>query len=232
MENLEKLSDFEHPEIIKTAHGLVKGENTPIEKVKRIFHFVRDEIQFGFPPVWDAVKASETLKYKIGYCTTKATLFHALCQAAEIPSRIHTGWIKVEIMRGILPSLSFKFLPEVGTHSWVDVELDGFWQPIDSYINDKTFYEKALKKLQATNRLNGFSISLEKGPSTCEINFGEKSFVHMGAVVVDHGAWEDLSDYLSSEKYVPLDAIPKLAYSLILRHIANKNICQIRMYKR
>jgi hypothetical protein len=51
----------------------------------------------------------------------------------------------------------------------------------------------------------------------------------MGAVVEDHGAWEDLSDYMSSEKYVPMDTIQTLTYFLILRHIANKNIRQIRM---
>lgn len=229
MENLEKLSDFDHPEIIKTAQILVKGHNTPKEKVESIFYFVRDEIPFGFPPVWDAVKASETLKYKIGYCNTKATLFHALCQAGDIPSRIHAGWIKVEIMRGIFPSFAFKFLPEAGTHAWAEVELDGQWQPIDTYINDKMLYEKALKKLQNSNWQNAFSISLENGPSSCEFNFGEEGFVHMGAVVEDHGTWEDFSDYMSSTKYVPMDAIQTLSYSLILRNVANKNIRQIRM---
>jgi hypothetical protein len=227
MENRDKLSDFDHPEIKKTVQGLITGMKSSREKVESIFNFVRDEIQYGFPPVLDAVKASETLKYKIGNCTTKATLFHALCQAAEIPSRIHVGWIKLEIMRGIFPSFAYKFLPEAGTHSWMEVELDGQWRPIDSYINDKILYEKALKKLQDSNWLNGFSISLENGPSSCEFNFGEEGFVHMGAVVEDHGTWEDVVDYMSSEKHVPMDAIQSMTYSLVLRPIANKNLRQI-----
>ena len=229
MENRENFSDFDHHEIKQTAQRLVMGANTPKEKVESIFYFVRDEIQFGFPPVWDKVKASDTLKYKTGYCTTKATLFHALCQSADIPSRIHGGWIKVEILRGIFPSFVYKFLPEAGTHVWMEVELDGQWRPIDSYINDKILYKKALKKLQDSNWLNGFSISLENGPSSCEFNFGEKGFVHMGAVVEDHGTWEDVSDYISSAKYVPMDAIQSMSYSLVLRHIANKNIRQLRI---
>jgi hypothetical protein len=40
-----------------------------------------------------------------------------------------------------------------------------------------------------------------KGPTSCEFNFGEKGFVHMGAVVEDHGAWDDFADYVASPAY-------------------------------
>ena len=90
----EKLSNFKHPEIQETAHRITGGKNTPIDRVEGLFLFVRDKILFGFPPVWDAVSASETLNYQVGYCTTKATLFHALCRASGNPSRLHAGLIK------------------------------------------------------------------------------------------------------------------------------------------
>jgi transglutaminase-like putative cysteine protease len=130
-ESREILLDFDHPEIKKTDQALVAGIRSSREKVKNIFYFVQDEIQFGFLPVWDAVKASETLKYKMVYCTTKATLFNALCQAADIPSKVHTWWIKVEILQGTFPSFAYKFLPKAGTHAWMEMELDGQWRPID-----------------------------------------------------------------------------------------------------
>jgi transglutaminase-like putative cysteine protease len=76
----------------------------------------------------------------MGYCNTKATLFLALCEATGIPARLHTGLIDIEIMRGIFPSFAFPFLPSAGGHTWMEIEIDGEWRPMDSYINDKRFY--------------------------------------------------------------------------------------------
>jgi hypothetical protein len=228
MEKHDRLSDFDHPEIQRIAHERCENRDSIRDKAEGLFHFVRDEIPFGFPKVWDEVRASETLKYKVGYCTTKATLFHALCQAADIPSRIHAGMIKVEVMRGILPGFAFHFLPEVGSHAWMEIKLDDRWHPIDTYINDQAFYQKALHKLEDSGRKNGFSISLEKDPSSCEFNFGEIGFVQMGAVVEDHGTWEDLSRYMSSNKYTRMTPLQATAYTWVLRRAANKNIHQIR----
>jgi hypothetical protein len=58
-----------------------------------------------------------------------------------------------------------------------------------------------LQRLQESGKTTAFSISQAKGASSCEFNFGEQGFVHMGAVVEDHGAWQDYSEYMFSEKY-------------------------------
>jgi hypothetical protein len=188
---------------------------------------VRDGIQFGFPQKWDEVKASETLKYKIGYCNTKATLFLALCKAAGVPARLHTGSIDLEIMRGIFPPFAFPFLPGTGGHTWMEIEIEGQWKPIDSYINDKPFYEGALRRHQERGFTTGFSISHAKGPSSCEFNFGELGFMHMGAVVEDHGTWQDFSEYMATGKYYRMNRILLLSYPLIA-WISNRNIEGIR----
>ncbi len=222
-----RLSDFDHPSIQEKAKKLTSGKSTLIDKVESIFSYVRDEIQFGFPPKWDQVKASETLKYGLGYCNTKATLFRALCKAIDIPARIHTGLIEIKIMSGIFPSFVFPFMPSSGGHSWMEIEIDGEWKPIDSYINDKPFYEGALKRLQESSKTTSYSISLAKGVSSCEFNFGEKGFVHMGAVLDDHGTWDDYSEYMSSEKYISMDRMQLMSYP-ILAKMSNRNIKRIR----
>jgi hypothetical protein len=221
------LSDFDHPVIQAKAKELTSGKSTVIEKTESIFNYVRDEIQFGFPSKWDQVKASETLHYGLGYCNTKATFFHALCKAIDIPTRIHTGLIEIRIMRGVFPSFAFPFLPTSGGHSWMEIEVNGEWKPIDAYINDKTFYEGALKRLQKSAKTTAFSISLAKGMSSCEFNFGEKGFVHMGAVVEDHGTWDDYSEYMSSNKYIRMNRIQLMSYPIIAK-ISNRNIEKIR----
>jgi hypothetical protein len=223
-----RLSDYDHTSIITKTEEITANRINRPEKVESLFYFVRDEIQFGFPPKWDEVKASETLQYGVGYCNTKATLLHALCKAAGIPARIHTGLIDIEIMRGVFPSFAFPFLPSSGGHSWMEINIEDEWKPIDSYINDKPFYEGALKKLKESGKVPAFSISHAKGESSCEFNFGEKGFVHMGAVVEDHGTWDDYSEYMSSDKYSSMDRIQLKSYPLIAI-ISNRNIDKLRL---
>jgi hypothetical protein len=222
------LSDCDHPAIQAKANEISGREATVLEKVESLFRFVRDGVRFGFPPKWDEVKASETIQYGLGYCNTKATLFLALCKAIEIPARIHTGLIDIEIMRGILPPFVFPFLPSSGSHSWLEIEMAGEWKPVDSYINDKRLYEGALKRLQESGKASGFSISQAKGPSSCEFNFGEKGFVHMGAVMDDHGTWDDYSDYMASGKYIRWNRMQLMAYPM-LAWMCNRRIEKLRV---
>lgn len=227
MEAGMKLSDYDDPLVQAKAGELINPAASREENLKSIFMYLRDEIKFGFPPVWDKVRASETISLGIGYCNTKATLFNALCKVAGIPSRIHTGLIDVKILRGIFPAYAFPIMPGAGGHSWTEVEVNGEWKPIDSYINDLPLYNAALKLLQSSGKKTGYSLSLEKGPVSCEFNFGEKGFVHMGAVVADHGVWDDFADYMASDKYITISGFKlKLFHSLL--HTCNRNLMKIR----
>jgi len=228
MNTRELLSDHDHPSIRMKVEELTANKINLLERIESFFYFVRDEIPFGFPPKWDKVKASETLQYKRGYCNTKATLLLAFCKAADIPARIHTGLIDIEIMRGVFPSFAFPFLPSSGGHSWMEIEIENKWKPIDSYINDKPLYEGALKKLQESGKTTGFSISHAQGESSCEFNFAETGFVHMGAVLEDHGTWEDYSEYMSSDKYSSMNRIQLMAYPLIAV-ISNRKLERLRL---
>ncbi len=227
METRLRLSDFDHPSIINLAARLTDDQATVLEKIKRIFYFVRDEIKFGFTPEWDRVKASEVLNYGLGYCNTKATLFLALCRASGIDAKVHFGLIDIRIMRGIMPGFVFPFMPKLGGHSWIDVMLDGQWKSIDSYINDQAFYQRALERLQQSGQPLGYSLSFKDGKSSCEFNFGEQGFVHMGAVREDHGVWEDAAEYFTTDKYVRMNKIQAASYPL-LAVLSNRNIDRIR----
>lgn len=222
-----KLADLDHPAVNSVAQRRTEGKFTPRDKLESLFYYVRDEIKFGFPPKWDQVKASETIHYGRGYCTTKATLLVALCRAAGIPARVHTGLIEVKILRGIFPGFVFPMLPELGGHAWTEVKLNGEWKSIDSYINDKKLYDQAILKLRQSGFETAYSISEARGPSSPEFNFGEKGYVHMGAVQVDHGVWEDYADYMASDQYIAMDTIQQLSFPLIA-WLANRNLEKIR----
>ena len=218
-----KLSDRDHPLVQSKARELIRPGASREENLKSIFLYIRDEIRFGFPPKWDRVKASETIGYGIGYCNTKATLFNAFCKIAGIPSRIHTGLIDLNIMRGIFPRYAFALMPDAGGHSWIEVEINGDWKPVDSYINDVPLYNASSKLLLSVGIKTGYSVSLAKGPTSCEFNFGEKGFVHMGAVVKDHGIWDDFSDYMASDKYLALSGFKLKVFQSFTRP-GNRNI--------
>jgi hypothetical protein len=227
MEYQRQLSDFKHAVIEAKAAELARGKTTQLEKLESIFYFVRDGIKFGFPPKWDEVKASEVISYGVGYCNTKATLFLALCKALGIPAQVHFGLININIMRGVFPSFAFLFLPKTGGHSWIEVRIDGEWKQMDSYINDRYFYEGALRKLKESGQPLGHSVSFIKGKSSCDFNFGEKGFLHMGAVVEDHGVWDDAAEYFATDKYTRMTSSQRMSYPM-LATLANRNIKRIR----
>ena len=227
MNDAVMLSDFNHPAIIGKSKELTEGKATRLEKLETIFYFMRDDIKFGFPSIWDELKASEVLELGFSYCNTKASLFLALCKASNIPARIHCALIDTEIMRGVFPGFAFPFLPKAGPHSWIDVEINGEWKSIDSYINDKAFYEGALKRLEKSGKSFGYSVSFKDGKSSCEFNFGETGFVHMGAVLEDHGTWDDLSEYIASDSYGRMNRMQLMSYPM-MAVISNRTIEMIR----
>ena len=221
------LSNANHPEIQLVAKRLTSGAESDRQAAERLFEFVRDDILFGFPQTWNAITASEVLTLRIGYCTPKATLFHALCQAAGVGSRLHAGLISKEILFGLLPPFAYPMQPAAVGHAWVELRLDGEWRPIDSYIVDKALYRAADAKLTATGRTTGYSLSRAQGPTSPEFNFGEKGYVQMGAVIADHGVWDDLSDYMESDDYRGMNRLQNAFYPTLAR-LTNRRVERLR----
>ncbi len=230
MGNEKLLSDHDHELVISTAAALSEGQETVHQLLESLFLFVRDRIMFRFPTKWaewDRVTASRVIQCGFGYCNTKATLLVALCRASGIPARVHYGLIRAEIMRGIFPSFAFPFLPDCGSHSWTEVEIEGDWKPIDSYINDEELYRAARSRLKDSRSSIGYSLACVDEKCSCEFNFGEKGFVHMGAVAEDHGPWDDASQYFATDKYVRFNALQRLFYPAVAS-MSNANIEKLR----
>jgi hypothetical protein len=224
------LADHDHPLVIETAGRLAKGDDGVLDTLESLFLFVRDSISFGFPPrwsEWDRVTASRVIESGYGYCNTKATLMVALCRACGISARVHYGSIGVNVMRGIFPAFALPFLPDRGPHSWTEVEVEGAWQPIDSYINDEALFRAARVRLQESGRAIGYSLACVDGKCSCEFNFGKQGFAQMGAVVEDHGTWEDPSQFFATDRYVTFNAPQRLLYP-VMAALSNRNIRKLR----
>ncbi|MDC3418582.1 transglutaminase-like domain-containing protein [Aquibacillus salsiterrae] len=80
--------NFSNPITEAKVQELFSSEQTEVEKVKKAFTFVRDEVSHS----WDiqgtrvTCKASDVLKYKHGICYAKSNLLAALLRAVKIPT--------------------------------------------------------------------------------------------------------------------------------------------------
>ena len=97
--------DYSHPIIQDKIEELYEGADTEVEKVKKAFEFVRDEIHHS----WDirsrriTRKASEVLKYKEGICYAKSNLLAALLRGIDIP----TGFCYQKLTIGNIPESGY-----------------------------------------------------------------------------------------------------------------------------
>lgn len=78
-------------------------------------------------------------------------------------------------------------------------------------------------RLHVSSKNIGFTICRREGPSCCGLNSGEKGFVRMGAVVENHGAWDDFLEYTASEKHSSVSRVPLMAYPMLAR-MSDRNI--------
>jgi hypothetical protein len=216
--------DSEHPIVKRLAIDLSKAGETDFNRFERIFDYVRNHILFGFPPVWDHVKASESIRYGLGYCNTKSILIVALCRAVGIPAKLHFGLINMKIMNHIFPKWVFGFLPASASHSWVEVQLDHTWYPVDAHILDEKFLAGAQYLLQKDQVDIGYGIAKPLMPIFSDWRSG---FVQTNAVMTDQGVWDDAAAYYESNRYSRLKSW-QLATFPILKMIANRNIKNIR----
>jgi len=222
------LADSTNPLVQSTALKVIGNEQTIKGKLKKLFYYVRDDIQFGFPLKGDLVKASDTILSGVGQCNTKGTLFLALCNAVGIPARLHFATVNKDIQKGLFTKIAFWLMPKRISHAWLEVKVDDRWCKIDSYINDLPFYTEAKSELRKHHWDMGFSIASFDCNSGIEFDLDENSFVQMKAVRGDHGLWDEPSDYFQSSKYKNRPSrLRLLAYRLMVG-AANKKVKLIR----
>lgn len=110
----EPLVQSNHPEIVKLARRLSRGQHDPRVVAERINQWVYDSLEkritFGIP------SALQVLHARAGDCNEHAQLYVALARAAGIPARIAAG----------LAYIDGKFY----YHAWPEVFLAD-WVPVD-----------------------------------------------------------------------------------------------------
>jgi protein-glutamine gamma-glutamyltransferase len=92
---------------------------TPVDKVKRLVHFVHEFIEPSLTS--DGPNLYELLDHKKGDCKAYALMFTTLARAAGIPAREVGGLVYMGDDQKAF-----------GGHAWNEVVLDGCWVPVDA----------------------------------------------------------------------------------------------------
>jgi hypothetical protein len=136
--------------------------------------------------------------------------------------------INKEIQRGLFPRFAYRLMPPLISHAWLEVEVEGRWRRIDSYINDEDFYQAGKRELGAKGWQTGYSVSCSKGASSSELSLDDERFVQMDAVAEDQGTYEEPADYYASDSYKNRPgAVKLLIYRLIVGKI-NRRVARLR----
>lgn len=198
-----------------------------IQRVKSIYNFVRDEIEFGYNAS-DNITASKVLEDAYGQCNTKATLLMALLRATGIPNRIHGFTINKALQKGAISGIWYKLSPKNILHSWVEVYVNDNWYFLEGVILDK----KYLTKLQEKNKdckttfcgYGAYTDNFENPQIEWNLN---NTFIQAKGINQDFGLFDTPDEFYAKHEQ-KLGAFKKFIYKKIVRHRMNKNVKKIR----
>jgi len=117
--------DCETSSIKEKAQSLTGGGEQIVEKAKRLFYFVRDEIKYNPYSALYPIEASATLERGSGFCVQKAVLLVALARATKIPARLGFA----DIRNHIIPEKLAKVLRTdlFVYHGYAELYIEGKW---------------------------------------------------------------------------------------------------------
>ncbi|MFD2467801.1 transglutaminase-like domain-containing protein [Amycolatopsis silviterrae] len=138
--------DSDHPLVVATARELTAGATTEVERLGRIYHYVRDlpyDILASFRYLAQGhTAASAVLEHGVAFCMGKASSFVALSRAAGIPARVAFQALDAPKMEFLSPEVRVLWGGPAGRplpwHSLGEAFVDGRWVKLDATIDAPT----------------------------------------------------------------------------------------------
>ena len=132
--------DWRAPDIVRKAHEITESMTGDVQRARRLFEWVRDEIPHSGDVNSDVVtcSASDVLRRRTGICHAKSHLLAALLRAVGIPSGFCYQVLRRDLpYEGfVLHGLNGIYLTEPG--KWIRVDARGNTQGINAqFLTDK-----------------------------------------------------------------------------------------------
>ncbi|MGN0536451.1 MAG: transglutaminase family protein [Acutalibacteraceae bacterium] len=219
--------DFSNENIQQLLQKRKWRELDEYNRIKQIYNYVRDEIQFGYNTD-DSIKASKVLSDGYGQCNTKGTLFMALLRGVGIPCRVHGFTIDKELQKGAMSGLVYKNAPNNIFHSWVEVYLEGVWYELEGFILDKEY----LSKLQSIHSeckgaFCGYGVAVKDFRNPVIDFERNNTYIQSEGINQNFGIY-DCPDNLLKEHHQEISTFKAFLYRNLGRHLMNHNIKKIR----
>jgi len=119
--------DWQTPAVLEKARALVAEADDELDRVRRLFCFVRDEIRHSLDTDTDAVpcSASQVLREGTGLCYAKSHLLAALLRSRGIPAGFAYQRVRDEKAGGRLVLHGFVVAWLAGREAWVVLDARG-----------------------------------------------------------------------------------------------------------
>ena len=220
------LVDFNAPIVQQKALELTQNCVLETEKVKRIYHYVRDEIPYTF--TYNLQKASDVLKDKVGQCNTKTTLTIALLRAVNIPARYHCGSVSKELFKNIIPKWAYPLTPRlIPGHCWAEVFINDSCTAIENVVDIK-LYEGIQTEMLQNNEEQSIGCGLSKDQFQKEWDGKTDVLMQDGALVEEAGTFENADAYLAqAEKF--LNPAKYWLKDVLVKKIMNRKFEELRV---
>ncbi|CAJ1358979.1 unnamed protein product [Effrenium voratum] len=193
---------------------LVTGAVSDSAKVTAIHSYVQ-QIPFGWTTKFDAATPEETIALNRGHCNPKTRLFVELCREAGL--KAHQHWVNID--NQVLGGLGDMFPPRV-THSFADVQVDGVWRRVDSYIVDPKLAGPARKRLTEEGRELGYGLH-SKGVTTFDGSSDAFSQMACDSMILEDLGQLDWEEVAQHPSY--LNRIGPFNVSTVLRWLPGVN---------
>ena len=184
----------------EVVEQVVVGTASERENAIALHDYVRESVKFGFNDYFDAATPEYTIAFGFGHCNPKSRLMAALFREAGLDSYQHFVVIPKDILKGAIPASRYWMIPKELSHSYVEVNVDGIWYAIDSYIVDTPLFKGAQTRLAQEDRMLGYGVRSDSINTWDGQSDAFSQFDH-GMLIEDHDRIDDLEAYFRDEKY-------------------------------
>jgi transglutaminase-like putative cysteine protease len=139
--------DADHPLVIVKAAAVTHGANSDVERVERIYYYVRDHLRYDVLESFrylaeGRLAASDVIEHGVAVCMGKANSFAALCRAVGVPARVALQTLESPDMEFVSPEVRALWQAKQGRplpwHSLGEAFLNGRWVKLDATIDAPT----------------------------------------------------------------------------------------------
>lgn len=219
--------DFSSPSLTSLVEKRRWRELPEGERIGAIYEFVRDEIRFGYNRS-DDVLASEVLRDGYGQCNTKSTLLMALLRASGVACRFHGFTIDKKLQKGVVTGLLYWLAPREILHSWVEVQVDGTWTPLEGVILDDAYLEGVRRHTGVTQgSLLGYAVGTEDVGRPAVRWRGEPTYIQRAGIARDLGLFDD-PDAFYAQHGTNLGGARRWLFENVFRHQMNRRVLGLR----